>query len=77
MLNEDVLKIIGKELKLTRIEHNMNLQEVSDKTGIAITTIINYENSKTQMYMDKILDILKAYDDVTPSIFFKRITTKM
>lgn len=77
MTKKEVLEIIGKELEIIRIEHSMTLTDVKEKTGVSITTLSNYENNKTQIFMDKVLDILKAYDDITPSIFFTRITTKL
>lgn len=77
MIDKKVLELIGNELRVIRTEYRMSLEDVNAKTGISITTISNYENAKTQMFLDMILKILNAYDNMTPSIFFKRITTKM
>lgn len=76
-MDNDFLKQVSRELKIVRIEHNLSIQELSKLTGISTATICNYENNKTYLYMNKIVDILKAYTDITPIIFFKRITTKM
>lgn len=76
-MNDDFLKQISRELKVVRIEHDLSIQELSEKTGISTATICNYENNKTFLYMNKILEMLSAYEDITPIIFFNRITTKM
>lgn len=76
-MNEEFLKQISRELKVVRIEHDLSIQELSRITGISTATICNYENNKTYLYMNKILEILSAYKDITPTIFFNRITTKM
>lgn len=75
--NSEYLKKVGKELKIIRIEHNLSITEVADKLGMSTATICNYENRKTQLYLDSIVNILSIYDDMTPSIFFNRIATKM
>jgi transcriptional regulator with XRE-family HTH domain len=76
MLDKEVLGIIGNELRVIRTECRLTLSEVNEKSGISITTISNYENNKSQIYLNTILDLLKVYN-VTPSIFFTRIATKM
>lgn len=76
-MDKEFLEQISRELKIVRIEHNLTIQELSELTGISTATICNYENNKTLLFMNKILEILSAYEDVTPTIFFNRITTKM
>ena len=76
-MDKEFLEQISRELKIVRIEHNLTIQELSELTGISTATICNYENNKTFLFMNKILEILSAYEDVTPTIFFNRITTKM
>lgn len=76
-MDKEFLEQISRELKIVRIEHNLTIQELADLTGISTATICNYENNKTLLYMNKILEILSAYKDITPTIFFNRITTKM
>lgn len=76
-MDKEFLEQISRELKIVRIEHNLTIQELSELTGISTATICNYENNKTLLFMNKILEILSAYEDVTPTIFFNRITTKL
>ena len=76
-MSEEFLKQVSKELKLVRVEHNLSIQELALITGISTATICNYENNKTFLYMNKILEMLEAYEDMSPTIFFGRITTKM
>ena len=76
-MSKDFLNQVSRELKLVRVEHNLSIQELSEITGISTATICNYENNKTFLYMNKILEMLEAYEDITPTIFFGRIATKM
>lgn len=76
-MNDKYLKCIGTELKIIRIEHNMSLLELSNKTKVSTATLCNYENNKTLIFVNKILEILDAYDDITPTIFFERCNAKM
>ena len=76
-MDKEFLERVSRELKIIRIEHNLSIQQLSEKTGISTATICNYENNKTLLFMNKLLEILSAYEDITPIIFFNRITTKM
>lgn len=74
-MKEQFLKSVASELKILRIEHNISQEELSEKTGVAASTISKYETGEKDMNLLKIEQILKPYK-MNLSIFFARIIAK-
>lgn len=74
-MKENFLKAVASELKLVRIEHGDLQEELAAKSGVAPSTISRYEIGVKNMNIDKIQQILKAYD-MNLYVFFDRIIAK-
>ncbi len=74
-MKSDFLKAVSSELKIIRIEHNDLQEELSNKSGVAMSTISKYETGGENMNINKIEQILKPYN-ISLFIFFNRILAK-
>lgn len=70
-MKDEFLRKVGLELLLIRTEHNDRLEDLSNKCGVAPSTLSKYENGREDMSLVKLEQILKSYD-ITLSIFFAR-----
>ena len=75
MTKKEFKKIMCSELKIIRLEHGDDQLELSKKCGVATSTISKYENGIGKIYVDKIEEIIAAYNISLP-IFFERILAK-
>lgn len=65
------LKTVGGRIRFCRLRRNLTQEELSETSGLKITTIMNFENNKTNhtlQSINKIADALKIkpsfiYDD--------------
>lgn len=69
------LKNVSSELKILRIEKGYSQEETAKESKVAMSTISKYESGTTKMNLNKIEQILKAYD-ITLSIFFEKVVAK-
>lgn len=60
---------LGKRIKQLRLEKNLTLKEVSDKTGLSISFISQLEHNKTSATLESFKKISDALG-VNPSYFF-------
>lgn len=74
-MKDNFLKLVSSELKIIRIEHNDLQEELANKSGVATSTISNYENGDKNMKINKIEQILNPYN-ISLSIFFERVLAK-
>lgn len=74
-MKEKFLKLVSNEIKIIRIENRDSQEELSQKTGIAPSTISKYESGEQEMNLLKIQQMLAPYG-VTLPIFFARIIAK-
>ena len=75
MTKKEFKKIMCSELKIIRLEHGDDQLELAKKCGVATSTISKYENGVGKIYIDKIEEIISAYNISLP-IFFERILAK-
>ena len=71
-MNQKLIEIVGKELKLLRTDKDLSLEEASSIITIKQQTLSQYENAKTNMSLDKLDEILTSYG-VDKFIFFKKV----
>lgn len=71
-----MLESIGKELKITRIRNNLNLETVANYLEINKETLRRYENNATGLSVERLEEILNFYQ-VDKSIFFKNVCDYM
>jgi len=71
-MNQKLIEIVGKELKLIRTDKDLSLEEASNLITIKQQTLSQYENAKTNMSLDKLDEILTSYK-VNKFLFFKKI----
>lgn len=74
-MKNDFLKAVSSELKIIRIENNDLQEDLSEKSGVAMSTISRYESQERNMNIDKIEQILRPYG-IDLYIFFNRILAK-
>lgn len=74
-MKEKFLKAVSSELKIVRIENNDLQEDLSAKSGVAMSTISKYEAGETDMKINKIEQIIKPYG-LNLFIFFRRIIAK-
>ncbi|HIQ91045.1 MAG TPA: helix-turn-helix transcriptional regulator [Candidatus Coprosoma intestinipullorum] len=75
-MNNDLKKVVGKELMLLRKEKDLSNAELANKTKIAPSTISRYEKGNDAMNLDIIAKMINGCDfDI--SIFFERCIAKM
>ena len=72
---ENFNELVGKELKIMRVENNITIDELAIKTGVAPSTISYYENNRTEIALGKLQQIVSGFD-TNLSIFFARILAK-
>ena len=53
---------LGMKLKVLRISKNMELKDLSKKTGLSIVELSNIENDKHKPRLDTIQKLAKAFD---------------
>lgn len=74
-MKDNFLKAVSSELKIIRIEHNDLQEDLSKKSNVAMSTISKYEAGEENMNINKIEQILQAYN-ISLFIFFERILAK-
>lgn len=74
-MKTDFLKTVGLELRLIRLENHSSQEELSEKTGIATSTISKYESGEQDMNLSKMEQMLKPHG-INLSIFFTRVLAK-
>jgi transcriptional regulator with XRE-family HTH domain len=58
----EVKMTLGMKLKVLRISKNMDLKDVSKKSGISIAEISNIENDKNKPQIATIKKLAEAFD---------------
>ena len=74
-MKDNFIKTVSKELRIIRIEHNDNQEDLARKSGVSICTISKYETGNQKMNIYKIEEILKPYN-ISLFIFFNRVRAK-
>lgn len=69
-------ELISEELMILRRDAHISLEELAQKTNIAISTLSKYENNKVKMFIPTITKIINSYDGMNEKIFFTRVVTK-
>lgn len=75
MNKREFKKIMCSELKIIRLEHGYDQLKLSEKCGVATSTLSRYENGTGKIYLDKVEQILSAYN-ISITVFFERILAK-
>lgn len=57
-LKDDVCA--GRRLRFTRLLNKLELDELSEETGIPVETLIEYESGKLPEYVDELIPLLHA-----------------
>ncbi|MDO9276884.1 MAG: helix-turn-helix transcriptional regulator [Lutibacter sp.] len=60
LLNEDILKELGKDLRQHRLNNNLTVKELSNKSGISERTIIGFELGKKNITLMSLVEMLRA-----------------
>jgi transcriptional regulator with XRE-family HTH domain len=60
LLNEDILKELGKDLRQHRLNNNLTVNELSNKSGISERTIIGFELGKKNITLMSLVEMLRA-----------------
>jgi hypothetical protein len=60
--NESIRLIFGLKVKVLRQEKGLNYQQLSEKTGLAVSYLHSIENGKKYPKADKIIQLAKALD---------------
>ncbi|MFD0991122.1 helix-turn-helix domain-containing protein [Mariniflexile jejuense] len=60
LLNEDILQELGKGLRQHRLNSNLTVKELSDKSGVSERTIIGFELGKKNITLMSFIEMLRA-----------------
>lgn len=74
-MKKEIQEQIGKELSKLRIDHNYDIETLSDKSHISKDTLYKYEKGLGNN-LDTLAKILEAYD-INFSIFFEKVYDNM
>ena len=71
----ELVRLLGTRFKEYRLRSNMTQKDVSERTGLGITTITNFENGSarnislsTFILLLKVVGRIDALDDVMPEL---------
>lgn len=71
-----MLEAIGKELKITRIRNNLNLDQVASDFELNKETLRRYENNASGLSVERLEKLLNYYN-TDKDIFFKNVCDYM
>ena len=66
---------IGEIIKKLRLEHQLTLKEVAERTGLSISFLSQVERSKSSITLQSLSRIAEAFN-VSRSYFFNNRTAK-
>lgn len=60
LLNEDILVDLGKGLRQHRLNSNLTVKELSEKSGVSERTIVGFELGKKNITLMNLIELLRA-----------------
>lgn len=60
LLNEDILVNLGKGLRQHRLNSNLTVKELSEKSGVSERTIVGFELGKKNITLMNLIELLRA-----------------
>ncbi|MGZ0017665.1 helix-turn-helix domain-containing protein [Yeosuana sp. AK3] len=60
LLNEDILKELGNGLRQHRLNSNLTVKELSDKSGVSERTISGFELGNKNITLINLIEMLRA-----------------
>lgn len=71
-----MLEAIGKELKITRIRNDLDIDKVANDFKLNKETLRRYENNASGLSVERLESLLDYYN-VNKSIFFQNVCENM
>lgn len=71
-----MLEAIGKELKITRIRNDLDIDKVANDFNLNKETLRRYENNASGLSVERLESLLDYYK-VNKSIFFQNVCENM
>lgn len=62
LIMENHVRIFAERLKLLREERNLTLIELSEQTGVGVSTLSQYENCQREVKINNLLKLMVFFD---------------